>query len=610
MRILFLGRHYTYFRNFDSVLRELGRRGHTVHLAVERDESFGGLALVQRLADEYPGITYGEGPVRDGDDDWGWAASRLRLGLDYLRYQHRLFDSAPKLRDRARERTPGGFVRLGDVVRRLGEWARRLATGIVRRIERAIPEDPAIGAFIAHHRPDAVLLTPLIDLGSSQIDYLRAARAQALPTALCVWSWDHLSSKALIREWPDRVFVWNDTQKHEAVTLHGVAPERVVVTGAQCFDQWFDRMPSRSRDAFCAHVGLPAERPFLLWVCSALFLGSPVEAEFVVEWLTRLRASGHPRLRDVSVLVRPHPSRLSEWDGVDLSPFGPVVLYGGNPVDAEARADYFDSLHHSVAVAGLNTSAFIEAGIVGRSVHTILLPQFEENQTGTVHFHYLLEAGGGLLEAARDFDTHFAQLDAAVQQPRTTPKPFVRAFVRPRGLDVAATPVFVEQVEHLGGLRVSAPRPDPLLGLWRNLLGRLIALRHDVTREPLLYSERELGRIHRLRTAAEAKARARSAERKARLEERRAFEAARAVERAAERETRREARRLEKQALKHGAGAGASSAASSTASPAATPVAPPSASRVASRADGVADAVREPGAEPVPAAGGEPGRPR
>ena len=90
-----------------------------------------------------------------------------------------------------------------------------------------------------------MLLTPLIDLGSSQIDYLRAARALGIPTALCVWSWDHLSSKALIRECPDRVFVWNETQKREAVELHRVPAERVVVTGAQCFDHWFDRTPSR-----------------------------------------------------------------------------------------------------------------------------------------------------------------------------------------------------------------------------------------------------------------------------------------------------------------------------------------------------------------------------
>jgi hypothetical protein len=35
MNILFFGRRFTYFRNFDTVLRELASRGHLIHLAVD-----------------------------------------------------------------------------------------------------------------------------------------------------------------------------------------------------------------------------------------------------------------------------------------------------------------------------------------------------------------------------------------------------------------------------------------------------------------------------------------------------------------------------------------------------------------------------------------------
>jgi hypothetical protein len=47
-----------------------------------------------------------------------------------------------------------------------------------------------------------------------------------------------------------------------------VPSDRVVVTGAQCFDQWFDRRPSRSRQELCDQLGLPADRPIVLYVCS------------------------------------------------------------------------------------------------------------------------------------------------------------------------------------------------------------------------------------------------------------------------------------------------------------------------------------------------------
>jgi hypothetical protein len=541
MKILFFGRRFTYFRNFDSVLRELASRGHVVHLAVER-ETDEGRPLVEGLVAEFPHhISAGVAPGR-ADDDWSWAVSRLRPGLEYLRYQHTLFDDTPMLRERSRERTPGLFVALADAVGRYARWTRRPIEAVLRWLERSTPDDPDIRAYIEAQGPDVVLVTPLIALGSAQIDYVRAARSLGIPTALCVWSWDHLSSKALIRELPDRVFVWNDTQKQEAVTLHRVPAKQIVVTGAQCFDKWFDRTPSRDRETFCRQIGLPADRPILLYVCSAPFSGSPPEAAFVVEWIRRIRSGSSARLRNTPILVRPHPSRRPEWEGIDLTPFPEVVLWGSDPLDADARADYFDTLYHSAVVAGLNTSAFIEAGILGRPVHTILLPEWYESQMGTVHFRYLFEAGGGLLTSATSFDEHLNQLDQALDHPSTEVRPFVRAFVRPRGLDVAATPVFVEHVERMQGLPVT-PLAEPWwkgLALW--MLNKGIASRHDVSREYLFYSERELDKIIRLRDFRETKA--------AREREKRERNRAIKVDRMAARARHRKERELALKAMK------------------------------------------------------------
>jgi hypothetical protein len=517
MKILFFGRRFTYFRNFDSVLRELAARGHTVHLAVER-ETDEGRALVDGLTAQYPGITVGIAPER-APDDWTWLAGRLRHGLDYLRYQHKLFDHTPMLRERSRERTPRLFVTLADAVGRYARWSRRPAEAILRWLERATPEDAGIHTYIEEHKPDVVLITPLIALGSSQIDHLRAARSLGIPTGLCVWSWDHLSSKALIREIPDRVFVWNETQKHEAVTLHRVRPSQIVVTGAQCFDKWFDRQPSRDRETFCRQIGLPSDRPLVLYVCSAPFSGSAPEAPFVVDWIRRIRSSSSNRLRTAPILVRPHPSRRPEWEGVDVSMLRDVVVWGGDPV-GDAAADYFDSLFHSAIVAGLNTSAFIEAGILGRPVFTILLPEWYESQLGTVHFRYLFEAGGGLLTGATSFDEHLRQLDEALATPSTEVRPFVRSFVRPHGLDVAATPVFVDAVERMQGMAVPAVSEPWLRELAKRILQWGLSWRDDRQREHLVYSEREFERIVRMRAFREEK----SAREKALKRQRRALE--------------------------------------------------------------------------------------
>ncbi|MGE3274300.1 MAG: hypothetical protein AB7O67_04255 [Vicinamibacterales bacterium] len=461
MRLLVVARHFAALRNYESVVRRLLQDGQDVEVAALQEDAVGGAAMVARWQAEFPALRVSWAPGRPVSES-ETLTEKIRLALDWVRYLAPAYRTAPRLVSRARERTPRVMLWLTALPGMGTAPARRALTAGLREIERTLPRVPAVDAFLAQRQPDVVMLTPLIGLGSPELDYLRSARALGFRTLFGVWSWDNLSSKALIRWVPDVIAVWNETQRDEAVTLHGVPPGAVEVTGAQCFDQWFDRTPSRGHEAFCAHVGLPAAPRFVLYVCSALFRGSPSEARFVRRWLEGLRNSGDPALRDVPVLVRPHPSRLKEWDEVSLDGLGPVVLWGRNPIDAEAKADYFDSLSHAAAVVGLNTSAFLEAAIAGRPVLTVLLDEFHENQEGTLHFPYLLNVGGGLLYATRSLDAHQRQLGEVLADPAGhagRSARFVEAFLRPYGLAEAATPRLVAAIERLAA-RPAQPADD------------------------------------------------------------------------------------------------------------------------------------------------------
>ena len=458
LKIVFSMRHLGSFRMYELAVRLLASRGHRVHIMIDRGERLGWHEALEQVIAQCPTVT------------WGWSAPQhrtvwfefsrmVRIWLDYLRYFSPVYAAAPILRRRAAERMPQALVRITHRWPFAGDRGVRRLRRVLGAIERAVPPARELDEAIAAERPDVMLFTPLVDLGSPQLDMLRRAHALRIRTALCVGSWDHLSSKALIRDAPHRVFVWNETQRREAVELHGLPADRIVVTGAQCYDQWFDRQPSRTREAFCARVGLPADRPFILWTCSALFQGSPSEAAFVLTWIESLRESGTRALRDVGVLVRPHPARQHEWEAVDISRFRDVTLYGAMPSGEDARNDYFDSLYFSAAVAGLNTSAFLEAAIVGRPVHVILPAEFHDNQEGTIHFDYLRTAGGGLVHEARDFAEHHRQLLDSLEGRIDGARPaFLQAFIRPHGLDLQASDVFADSVESLG----KAPAPMPL----------------------------------------------------------------------------------------------------------------------------------------------------
>jgi hypothetical protein len=457
VRIFFSMWHLGSFRMYEPVIRDLAGRGHEIHVALGRAEGLGWGKALDNLVADCPGVTWSwlSPPTAAF---WAEIAKTIRLWADYLRYFHPDYDQTPKLKARAEERLPPRLVQISNRPCFRAEGPRRRLLGLLRMFERALPPVREIDEELQARRPDLLVVTPLVYLGSSQFEVLRAALARGIRTVYAVGSWDHLSSKALIRDMPQRVFVWNGSQKQEAVRLHGVPPEQVVVTGAQCYDQWFGRRPVRPRAEFCRRVGLKDDRPYLLYVCSALFWGSPVEAEFVRRWVQSLRESAHRELREVGVLIRPHPARMDEWNTVDLTPFPHVTLYGSNPVDTASKDDYFESLFYSSAVVGLNTSAFLEGAVVGRPVHTVLLPEFQENQEGVLHFHYLLTVGGGVLQTGRTFEEHHDRLLDSLHHPADAPGAgFVREFIRPAGLDVAATPVFADAIDSL--LREPAPAP-------------------------------------------------------------------------------------------------------------------------------------------------------
>ena len=213
-----------------------------------------------------------------------------------------------------------------------------------------------------------------------------------------------------------------------------------------------------------------------------------------------------------------------------------MALYGSNPVDDASKDDYFESLFYSSAVVGLNTSAFLEGAVVGRPVHTVLLPEFHENQEGVLHFHYLLTVGGGVLQAGRTFAEHHAQLAASLAPSARRPGAgFVREFVRPHGSTSPATPVFCDAVEELlrqpapaAGAASAAFRPAPV-GDGPVFRGLRLIYGAEMFRDDWSRKQRE----HELRQARHAQVRA---ERQQARGRKAAAHAARGAEAAAQRE--------------------------------------------------------------------------
>ena len=477
MKILFIWDSAEYQRFYDSAVEELVARGHDVSLAVV-NASVKKPVGIEGLRSHYANRVRILGVVPAHEGVWGEIAQGLRGIMDFVRYLHPRFAAAKSLRARMKRKVlPDGYHWL-DRIPQISPSRVEAVERFLMAAERAIPVCRPIAEFLGEQAPDVVLVSPLIDAASEQVDWIKAARARGIRSAACVASWDNLTNKGLLRVEPDLVIVWNAVQKREAVEYHYIPERKVVATGAQLFDRWFMKEVTRDRKAFCQRVGLQDERPFLLFTGSSSFISeSSAEVAFVRKWIAALRASEDPTLRDINILVRPHPYNCHAWDPDPLADlpgaaFFPRANY--NPIDPDNRTDFFDSMYHSAAVVGINTSAMIEAAIIGRPVFSMFADEFAGTQEGTIHFHHLLPENGGCVRIAATLEEHVTQLSDRLRDAagaRTETQRFVESFIRPHGMDRPATPIFVDVIEKLAADPAPAPQPAPVWGfLWRPVI--------------------------------------------------------------------------------------------------------------------------------------------
>lgn len=465
MRIVFFIGHDGFLRNFGSTVRGLAERGHDVHLAMHgrRPELMNGVATAEAFAAEYPSLTFDLSPRGADGPDAAFTES-AQQARDYWFYTAPRFSKSRTLRARAERQAPPRLQRLGDGRLARAKPVRAGVDAALKSVIAHAPPSPELTAYLEAHDPDVVLFTPLIYFKSVQYNALRASRSLRIPTGFLVHSWDNLSTKGVLHAPVDRVFVWNEAQRHEAVEMHGLDPDAVEVTGAQNFDHWFDWEPKRTRSEFCARIGLSGDVPFLLYLCSSKFIARE-ERAYVESWLSRLRESEHESLRSIGVVIRPHPQWTRPWEGTEALEPGRAVIWprdGSLPVDEESRSDFYDSLSHAAAVVGINTSALIEAAIAGRQTFTWLTAENRDTQEGTIHFDHLAGSDGdGPLVVAKSFSEHAGHLAHVVATGgagatgRT--REFLERFVRPHGLDRPATPILVDAIERLAEIRPGGP---------------------------------------------------------------------------------------------------------------------------------------------------------
>ncbi|HEY7603033.1 MAG TPA: hypothetical protein VH760_02140 [Gaiellaceae bacterium] len=448
MRILFVTKRFT-LKRFVGVVRELCLEGNEVVVGYPR----GRRDRVPRRLRDLSNVTVAQYEL--SDERYGEALALLRHLRDYAWYLSPELAVASFNRRRALDwlvqAASGGALHADpawpDPLLPIDAEAAARLEACLAELEARLPPDPGALRFVEEQEPDVVLVSPLVR-GMDQSEVVKAARSLEIPTAALILSWDNLSNKQRIHVPPDRVFVWNDVQRREAMELHGIAPEQVVVTGAPHWDGFFELSPSVGRDELYQEHGFDPAEPIVLYLGSTNEVCSD-EPALVEQWVAALR-SRPGRAARANVLVRRHPREGQRWAG--WTPSAPRVSASKDV--HRAGQDLYDELFHASVVVGLNTSAQIEAAIVGRPVYTFSAGTDAPAQGGSRHFYYLLEENGGAVSFAPTLEEHVVQLEQGLagEYDQEAIARFAELFVRPRGIDRRVAPIVAQEILELAGV--------------------------------------------------------------------------------------------------------------------------------------------------------------
>jgi hypothetical protein len=359
----------------------------------------------------------------------------------------------PEFLEHAFQHMPSHYV---PWMRRLHRWrlswlAAPFFLAWLRRKERKEKPDLRMREQLKEIAPDVLLATPVVYpilRSAPEIDYIKAARHARIPTVALVASWDNLMTKSLFHVEPDRVLVWNEIQVRELVDWHAIPREKISMVGAPVFDQMFGASFLQERAAFCRSAGLNPEQPYILWLATSRAAKAD-ECQLLHDLLSAMRA--YPELKNHQLLVRPHPKYVDMFDHWS-APGAVVWRTPGFPDSDESARGLYNSITHAESVAGLSTSAFIEAAILDRPCALVLGVKQSPKamHAAFAHFDHLLklgypEAADDEAGCARWFADIARGLDAGAERRRE----FVRVFVRPHGIEIPAGACAAQAIREL-----------------------------------------------------------------------------------------------------------------------------------------------------------------
>ena len=213
----------------------------------------------------------------------------------------------------------------------------------------------------------------------SEVPLLRTSVRRRVRAMAIDPSWDNFTNKLLPVRRVDRLLVWNDLMRQQAIEFHGYRPGMIRLCGAPQFDGYYRAGPRTSRDDFFRRIGADPQRKLITLTTTPRELYRYHDQ--VVRHLSQAIDSGAlPAASRILVRLHPRDEEESYREVRHLphviveKPFRPTVkVADGLAVDVmpEHQRHLADTMQHSDVAVNVASTITIEACVFDTPVVNI-----------------------------------------------------------------------------------------------------------------------------------------------------------------------------------------------------------------------------------------------
>lgn len=241
------------------------------------------------------------------------------------------------------------------------EWFKKIM--VPKIYLKLFPERPYKKLF-EKYQPDLAFL-PNICIWPNDLQLLVEAKRQGIKTIGMHGNWDHFS-KYFIPFQTDKMLVWSEPVKAEAVKFQSYEPASVAVSGGPHVDYFIGEESKELREDFLKRLNFPSDSRIILFASQGPYsLDGADLVEMILNWIRAGELDKKTRL-----IIRPHPSGIMEKEKYERFRGDPLV-YFDSAKDCQLLPGfkhYINVLRHADLVVTTYSTVGPDAALMDRPV--------------------------------------------------------------------------------------------------------------------------------------------------------------------------------------------------------------------------------------------------